>query len=200
MKKMMFIMVLSAITVLTLSLSVFAGDVAHFDVKARIGSTSQLTVNIGHATTANPIPVFGQTAVDFGTLALINGSFQPSDGGFGVVDVGVNSNAATWTVTHTVSPVALSGAPTTTLNNNINVTFVRQPISTGSPSQLNGGFLSYALSNNFPVTNTNLGTGFYLRIFYGIASGTNDANGVAVIPATQAVGSYLGTVTLTLTP
>lgn len=197
MKNRISILVLCLVTMLALTGIAFAADSAHYDVKAKIASTSGITVNI--AKVVGSVYTFGQAAVDFGQLALTGGNFVPADGGFYAVDVGVNSNA-TWTITHTRTDFALIGSPATNLNNNVNVTFVNQPGTTGTPTTLTNGFVSYGNSNNFAITKAMISTGFYPRIYYGIASGTGDAAGVVAIPSTQAAGNYLGTVTLSLTP
>ena len=110
----------------------------------------------------------------------------------------VTSNHASWTVTHTRTDFIRSGG-TENLNNNVNVTFVKVDNTTAAETQLSGGFVSYASSNSKVVASSEL-TGARLRIYYGIATGSGDAPGVAVIPASQASGAYSGTVTLTLSP
>ena len=204
MRKAIFTIALCAIMVSMLGAFAFAGDALHFDVKARITSTTALTVNI--AKVIGTAFTYGQPSVDFGQLALdtTNNIYRPADGGFYAVDVAVSNNSGTWTVTHTRTDVNLQGgtSPIPTLSDKINVTFVKQPGTgvPGSPSTLTNGYVSYANSNTFAVTSAALGTGFFLRIYYGIASGSGDATGVIPVPATQAAGNYLGQVTLTLTP
>jgi hypothetical protein len=209
MKKAIFNIVLCAIMVSTLGAVAFAGDALHFDVKARITSTTALTVNI--AKVIGTSFTYGQPSVDFGQLALdpANNVYRPADGGFYAVDVAVSNNSGTWTVTHTRTDVNLQGATGTipTLSDKINVTFMKQPGQgvTGTPAKLTNGYVSYANSNNFAVTSAALGAGYFLRIYYGIATGTTtgdsaDASGAVAIPSTQASGNYLGQVTLTLTP
>jgi hypothetical protein len=190
--------------VLMLGAVSFAGDSLHFDVKARITSSTALTVNI--AKVVGSTFTYGQPAVDFGLLSLdpTNNVYRPADGSYYAVDVAVSNNSGSWTVTHTRSDISLQGATGTppTLNDKVNVTFVKQPGTgtSGTASTLTSGYLSYANSNNFQVASTAIGTGYFLRIYYGIASGSGDATGAVPVPATQTAGNYLGQVTLTLAP
>jgi hypothetical protein len=193
--KRMSILALCALTVLTLSGAAFAAGTAQFDVKAAIQTTTQITTNI--AMVINNNYTFGQPSVDFGTLALqTNGSFQPADGRFYAVDVGVNSNE-NWIVTHTVSSFTNG---TANLDSHCTVTFVSQfGGASGTVTQL--GKSSYGASNNFVAHKGDFVAGNYLRIYYGIASGgTADASDVTLIPSSQSAGNYQGTVTLSLTP
>jgi hypothetical protein len=207
MRKTIFAIAVCIIMVSVLAVVAFAGDAVHFDVKARITSSTAVTVNIAKVVGSGTSAVFtwGQSAVDFGQLSLdtANNVYRPADGGYYAVDVSANNNTGSWTLLHTTSPVNLQGStanPIPTLSDKINVTFVKQPTSTnltGTASTLTGGYLSYANSNSFQVTSGTIGTGYYLRIYYGIGTGTTGEPAVAV-PATQPSGNYVGQVTLTI--
>lgn len=163
-------------------------------VRAVISQTSALNVAIskivGTTWTEN------QSAIDFGTLQFDTqwGIFRAPM--YYAVDVGINSNAAAWTITHKTTPVATtSGA---TLDDGINVTFVRQ--FSDRDESLTNGAVSFAASNNKVYSKTNFPTGSWLRIYYGLATGSNDNPGVNVITAaSKPAGTYSGSVTLTLT-
>jgi len=89
---------------------------------------------------------------------------------------------------------------TQSLDNNINVTFMRQ-IDTNNGVELSK--VSYANSNNKSFTKTQFaGATDWLRIYYGLASGNpaEDAPGVSPLVATAGSGAYHGNVDLTLTP
>jgi len=117
--------------------------------------------------------------------------FLPSDGAYYVLDVSVDSNASSWTLTHTRTSLA-SGS--NTLDDNVNVTFYNK---TGSSTEALLQKVSFDNSNNVAYTNSTL-TNKWLRIYYGIATGSDDATGVSIIGSSAAAGTYTGSVTLTL--
>ena len=83
----------------------------------------------------------------------------------------------------------------------MNVTFVQQTPDPNNASTLQ--YISYASSNNVSYTKTQIGTGNWLRIYYGIGTGDPlkpDATGVTPIGADKPAGTYTGSVTITLTP
>ncbi|MDD5132081.1 MAG: hypothetical protein PHH44_05410 [bacterium] len=181
------------LAVMAIASIAFAADTETVQVRANIPSQSALNVTISKVvgtvfTTA--------TAVDFGNLVLdpTYNIFKTSDGSYYAVDCGVNSNATNWTVTHTVTSMANG---TANLNNNINVTFMNQQ-STSTGVQL--AKLSYSGSNGRVINRSDITAGGWIRIYYGLATGSGDATGVSVIPATATSGAYAGTVTLTLAP
>jgi hypothetical protein len=192
MKKMLTLVTTIVIAILIASVS-FAGDVKTVNVSATIPTQNTLSVAISK--------VIGTTfttasAVNFGNLVLdtTNNLFKTSDNSYYVVDVGINSNASSWTVTHTISAIA-NGA--VNLNNNVNVVFTNQQNSTTGVQLAK---LSYASSAGKVINKTDITTGGWLRLTYGLATGSGDATGVVIIPATQAAGTYAGVVTLTLAP
>lgn len=170
-----------------------AADTKTYQVRAVIPAQNTLSVAISKVIGTT---FTAATSVDFGSLVLdtTNNIFKTSDDSYYSVDVGINSNAANWTVTHAISNFANG---TVNLNNNVNVTFMNQTSST-SGTQL--AKLSYTGSNGKVINKADITTGGWLRIYYGLGTGSGDATGVLPIPATQTSGTYVGTVTLTLAP
>jgi len=192
--KKTLVTLMTALVVAQLFVSVaLAGDNKTVQVKATIPTQNTLNVAISKVigtafTTA--------TAVDFGTLVLdpTYNIFKTADGSYFAVDVGINSNATNWTVTHAVTSMANG---TANLDNKINVSFINQQ-STSTGLQLSK--VAYTASNGKVINKADITAGGWLRIYYGLATGTGDATGVAVIPATQLGGAYAGVITLTLAP
>lgn len=170
-----------------------AGDTKTVQISATIPTQTTLNVAISKVigTTFTTAP-----AVNFGNLVLdtTNNLFKTSDNSYYVVDVGINSNASAWTVTHAIAPIANGSV---NLNNNVNVVFTNQQTSSTGVQLAK---MSYAASNGKVINKTDITTGGWLRLTYGLATGSGDATGVTVIPANQAAGTYSGTVTLTLAP
>jgi hypothetical protein len=170
-----------------------AADTKNVDVKAYIPQLNGLTVTVSKVvgTTFSPA-----TTIDFGNLVYdtVNKIFRTSDASYYAVDVGCDSNAADWIVTHTVTSLA-NGA--SNLDYNVNVTFMKQ-VSDTSGTQM-GNILSYGGSNNKAFTRSQL-SGGWLRVYYGIATGGADAADVIPITSTKTYGTYSGRVTFTLTP
>lgn len=174
-----------------------ADDQATITIKASIPSQQGLTATISRIE-----PGAGQggsdlwttvSEMDFGELVYDsdNGIFRSPV--YFAVDVGVNANSGSWTITHEANSIT-NGSDN--LDSNINVVFVAQR-SDGSSTQL--AKRSYGNSNNYEVTQSQVGSGAWLRIYYGIATGQNDAPGVTPITMEKAAGDYQGSVTLTLT-
>lgn len=139
----------------------------------------------------------GDIPIAFGTLTYDteNGIFLPDY--YYAVDVGVIDNSGTaWTLTHTRASVKKDA--TNNLDNNINVTFVKQ-VSDTSGTELKK--VTFANSNNTAYTKANLAGG-WLRIYYGIATGKSgqDAPGASPVTIDKPYGTYAGTVTITVTP
>lgn len=107
------------------------------------------------------------------------------------VEVGVYSNAQTWTLNHRVKPLTYND---TSLDNNINVVFDKQ-IDAQTSEFLEK--VSFADSNKSFVKDTLKGG--WLRIYYGIASGSDDAEGVVPLTANMSAGEYTGEINITLT-
>lgn len=192
--KKFFVMIVSALLLILFVISVaFAGDVKTVQIKATIPTQNTLNVTISKVVGTT---LTAAAAVDFGNLVLdpTYNIFKTSDSSYYAVDVGINSNASAWTITHGIASMANG---TANLNNNVNVTFMNQQNST---TGIQLAKLSYSASNNKVINKADISTGGWLRIYYGLATGSGDATGVAVIPATQTGGTYTGTITLTLAP
>lgn len=170
-----------------------AADTKTVLVKANIPSQSSLNVTVSKVVGT---VMTAATEVNFGNLILdpTYNIYKTSDGSYYAVDVGINSNATNWTVTHAVSSMANG---TANLNNNINVTFMNQQTSSTGVQLAK---LSYSASNSRVTNKADITAGGWLRIYYGLATGSGDATGVSVIPATATSGAYAGTITLTLAP
>lgn len=136
------------------------------------------------------------SAISFGTLELdpVNNIYAPADKSYYALDIGVQDNSGTvWTVTHTRNSLANG---TNNLNDKVNVTFNKQT-SGSAASELQK--VSFADSNSVAYTKTALAGG-WLRIYYGLGTGTGDATGVTPIGLDTPAGTYTGSVTITLTP
>ncbi|MFA6129858.1 MAG: hypothetical protein WC731_02615 [Candidatus Omnitrophota bacterium] len=137
------------------------------------------------------------STISFGTLTWdsINKIFLPAS--YYAVDVGVTDNSGTvWTLTHT--RVSLQKDATNNLNGKVNVSFNKQTSSTVSTELAK---YSFGNSQNIAYTKTQL-SGGWLRIYYGIGTGEagKDATGVTPIGLDTPAGTYIGSVTITLTP
>ncbi len=171
----------------------FASSSQTVTVSATVPTTAGLSVTINK--------VVGSTwnaasSIAFGTLAWdsTNQLFKPADDSYYVLDVDVTDNSGTtWTLTHTRQSLA-SG--TNKLDDNLNVTFYKQT-SSSSGTQLSK--VSFDDSDNVAYSKTSL-SGGWLRIYYGIATGSGDASGVTTLGASTVAGTYTGSVTITLTP
>ena len=192
---------------------VFAGDSVQKYIKAHIDPQDGLSVTIHNVNSSNdqwdPTPV---NNIDFGTLTYDsdNGIFLPDH--YCVMDVGVLSNAANWTVSHTVNSSFSNG--TDNLDHNVVVTFVKTEkadtnndgiIEDNETKDTELAQVSYANSiKSFSESDL---SGGWLRIYYGIATGELDQNGNKTEPADtspitidKSSGDYTGSITITLTP
>ena len=110
------------------------------------------------------------------------------------VDVGVQNNTGSWNIVHEVSSINnIDGEGD--LNNNINVTFVSQH-SDNTSTVLKKR--AYANADE-TLSEGQIGDGNWLRIYYGLATGQNDANGVEPITTDKPSGHYEGSVKISLT-
>lgn len=166
-------------------------------IAASIGELHQMTVGLLKVTAAGQTPVSDLvgTGMDFGLLTKNVNNYLVSDAFF-IVDTTVVSNHTTWNIAHTATDFTNGSV---NLNGNVNVTFVKVNNATNDESLLSNGYVSYTTAKSKTILNTDLGTGFRLRIYYAIPNiNTGNASGVATIPMSQATGSYVGTVILTL--
>ncbi len=192
MKKIIFLGVIG----LVLGLASLSFAATSIKIAATIGETHQMNVTLskvlGTATTV--VSDLAGTGMDFGTLTKGTDNVFRSATYF-YVDAPVISNKTGWTITHTATDFANSAG--NNLNGNTNVTFVKA-ITGGEAALTSGGLTSYATAKTrAAITQAEL-TGGWLRIYYAIAQGSGDAAGVNVITTTQPTGTYVGTVTLTL--
>lgn len=129
--------------------------------------------------------------MDFGTLQYDSqyGIFRGS--WYYVIDVGVISNESDWNLTHTSTPIT-NGIDT--LDDNINVVFTKQ----SNTEAVELGKYSFKNSNGISYSKNSLKDG-WLRIYYGLATGSNDALGVEPVTLAKAAGRYQGTVTIIFT-
>ena len=172
-----------------------AADTKSVNVQAYVPQQNGLTVTVSKVVGTT---FSSASSISFGNLVYdtVNKIFTTADGSYYAVDVGCNSNATSWTITHTRTSLANGSS---NLDYNVNVTFMKQTSDTVG-TQL-GSILSYGGSNNKAFTNTQLAGG-WLRVYYGLATGVTgkDASDVTPVPATKTYGTYSGTVTFTLTP
>lgn len=188
------IVALAAAAILSAASACFALATAGVNVKASVPSLTQSLALV----VSSVDPVTGlftsATEVNFGTLTFdsVFQIFRASK--FFAIDAVVTDNSGTvWTLTHTVS--AFQKDATSNIGGNVNVSFVQ--LLSGVETLLDKK--SFTNSNNKAITKTLLGNGS-LRIYYGVATGLGDDDEVTPITVLTAAGSYLGTVTLTLTP
>ncbi len=166
------------------------------DMNAEIESENTLTVSINKVvgTTWS-----SATAIDFGVLTFDSTNKIFTADNYYAVEVGVNSNATNWTVTHAINKSVVHETDTAkNLNDNINVTFVKRH-NTNPEVQL--GKYSLTNANNKAYTKTDIGvaSGYWLRIYYGIATGSGDGTGAVPITTDKPSGKYSGQIKLTLT-
>ncbi|MDO8488539.1 MAG: hypothetical protein Q7S42_00265 [Candidatus Omnitrophota bacterium] len=169
-------------------------------IAAIIGETHQMNVVLSKVAGVGIAPVvvtdLAGTGMDFGTLTK-NADNNFMSAAYFYIDAPVVSNKDGWTITHTATDFANSAG--NNLNGNANVTFEKVDAATGLGTALaSGGKISYAAAKTrAPITKSEL-TGGWLRIYYGLATGSADATGVSVITTAHPTGTYVGTVTLTL--
>jgi hypothetical protein len=177
-------------------MAIFTFAAVTIDVFATIPSVNNLSVSLSRAL-ASGGNWTNASSVDFGTLNFDNTwkVFRPLY--YYAADVGASSNG-NWTITHTRSSImnATLGA---NLDDNVNVEFKKKGIGDANETQLSGGYVSFANSNNKAYTKSQFNGGYWLRIYYGIATGnTTDASNVTAITTEKPAGSYQGTATITL--
>ncbi len=138
----------------------------------------------------------GQTEINFGKLKFDANTGVWRATCYYVVDIGVNTNAPNWSLQHQVTP--LTDKKGHFLDTKVNVKFVKMVQQNGNDVEAGElGYWSYGMSNA-TFTPGQL-QGGWLRIYYGIATGSGDATGVTPITMETPAGTYSGTITLTLT-
>ncbi len=169
-------------------------------IRAHITPVEGMDVTISKITPGDNGDVWEDASeIDFGDLQLNEENMIMLPQCYYAVDVGVLSNSEDWSIKHEAGPIA---GPDT-LDDNVNVTFVKQT-ATGS-SLVGPGKVTYGESNGVVISKEDL-EGGWLRIYYGIATGNTDpANGETDAPNAKPItlekpsGYYVGTITLTLT-
>jgi hypothetical protein len=164
------------------------------EISATINSMSQLNVGISKIDAATGTWTQA-SSIDFGTLTFDTTYSIFRADCYYAVDIGVVDNTGSWTLTHFATSI-INGAGNN-LDNNINVTVVEQPTSDSPGIELDA--VSYADSNGLTYTDASISPGSWIRIYYGIATGSSDNTGVTPITASKPAGTYTGTITLSLT-
>lgn len=184
------------IMVLGVTSLVFAAATQTITVRAVVPTLNGMTVTISRVVGTTWTALAANTLMDFTTLTLDTTNHIFTAPHYFAVDVGVLNNNA-WSLTHTPSSVfnTTTGVSTQRLDSNINVSFLNQLNDTTSTDIAK---VSFANSSR-TITNTAIASG-WLRIYYGIGTGSGDNTGVVPIPQTQVGGTYQGSVTLSLTP
>lgn len=191
MKKIRAILVSVIIMGISFVSAAWGADIESFQLQATIPPQSSVNVSISKVVGTTFTPA---ADVNFGSLVRdnTNNIFKSSDNGYYCLDVGVISNVSSWTLTHAVTSITNG---TDNLNNKINVTFMNQQ-NAAAATQLSR--VSYSASNGVAITKSQISSGGWLRIYYGLATGSGDGAGISVIPLTQAGGAYGGNIILTL--
>ncbi len=158
-------------------------------IRVRIPLIAEFSVSIHKVNPDNTCSEASE--VDFGVLHFDrkNKIFRSSV--YYVVDIGVACNKGDWSLVH--EPGSITGPNGATLDSNINVTFVNMTRS-GREEVIKK--LVYGRSR-MEFSSHVIRSG-WLRIYYGIASGVEDAPGARPIGLNKPAGSYVGMVTLTL--
>ncbi len=185
-----------------LVLGIFSASFAATNIRiaASIGETHQMNVTLSKVVGAVTTPVtdLTGTGMDFGALTKGTDNVFRSNAFF-YLDAPVVSNKTGWTITHTAADFAKDA--TNNLNGNTNVKFVKVDNTTNAETQLaSNGYISYQTAKTRAAIAQSELTSGRLRIYYSIASGSGDATGVTVVTTAKPIGSYQGTVTLTLSP
>jgi hypothetical protein len=194
--------VVLGVVVLVLGMFSFCFAATSIRIAASIGETHQMNVTLnkvaGLGAAPSVVTDLTGSGMDFGALTKgADNNFRSSIYFF--VDAPVVSNKTGWTITHTATDFAKDLS--NNLNGNTNVTFVKVDNSTSAETELAANsYISYgAAKTRAAITQSEL-TGGRLRIYYAMANGSGDASGVSVITTSKPTGSYVGTVTLTLSP
>lgn len=186
----------SLVVVLFLAFSCFAAGAENIPITTTIPQQSSLSIAVSKVTGTSWATVPGMlfdNLVYNSTLNIFTAGY------YYVVDVGIICNTSAWSVTHLASSITNG---TQSLDNNINVTFVRQVDATKGVELSK---VSYANSNNKSFAKTQFGETDWLRIYYGLGIGLTtgpdaDATGVTPLVAAAGSGAYNGSVSFTLTP
>ena len=162
-----------------------------------------LTLSISKINATSGVWTKNQTSINFGTLTWNTTYSIFTASSYYAVDVGVADNSGTvWTLTHTRA--SLKKDATNNLDNNVNVAFAKETLnSSGATVETALAKYSFNNSQNVHYTKTQIGSGYWLRMYYGIGTGDPakpDASGVTPIGLDKPAGTYAGSITITLTP
>jgi len=193
MKKANILIIACLVILAGIPVIALCADTKYVDVQAVVPSQTGLSVTISKVVGTT---FSAATAVDFGTLTWDSTNKLFKSNCYYSVDVGADTNASTWTITHAINTSVILSGGTEKLDGNINVSFNKQTSSGGTELS------KYSLtdSNGKSFTNTQLPAGSWLRIYYGLATGSGDATNVTTIGLTKPAGTYKGQVKLTLAP
>jgi hypothetical protein len=166
-------------------------------VTATIPAMNNLTVALSKAPSGGGNWT-NASSIDFGTLNFDNINKVFTSPWYYAVDVGTESNDA-WTVTHTRASIN-NATLGDNLDNNVNVVFAKKGIGASNESQLDKVTFTNSTSKSF--TKSQFTGGYWLRIYYGVATGnvTTDAPGAKPIGVEKPAGRYDGTATITMSP
>lgn len=180
------------IAAIALTTACFAQESKVVDVKAYVPQQSGLSISVSKVVGATWTT--GQTNIDFGSLLFDTQNNIFTGTSYYAVDIGINSNAASWQLKHETTPVSNG---TETLDENINVVFMKQLDDYNATELLKVNFAE----SNGRVFYKNQFTDGWLRIYYGLATGETgkDAANAKPIGPTKTFGNYQGTVKITLT-
>ncbi len=161
-------------------------------VSAAIPTVTPLMVSISEVNASTGVWTTEKTTANFGNLTFNTtyNIFQASV--YYAIDVGIDSNADNWWITHTHATI--TDGEGNDLDGNINVTFMKQ---TGPSTATSLDAVSYGNSDK-SYTKAEMAGG-WLRVYYGMGTGSGDNTGVTPITISKPVGTYSGSVTFTLT-
>ena len=198
MKGILLKCILALAVVFLASQGVFAAASKTINVTASVPTISSglnVAVSRINASSGNWEQTSPSIPIDFQTLQLDNDNHIFTSAYYYAVDIGVNDNTGSaWTITHATSPIRRDA--TNELDDNVNVSFVKQLSDTDS---VNLQKVSFSNSHNVTYGKAQLANG-WLRIYYGIGTGKDDAPGVSPIGMDKPAGTYSGSVLITLTP
>lgn len=214
MKKRIFLILMAVVLIMSFGSVSFAAQTKNLVVKAVVPTQAQslklMVMRVDSKNTETPaddtfeVPVENR-AVDFGTVTVDTTFNIYRARYYFAVDCAVLDNSGNnWTLTQTKTPVQKDAL--NNIDSNINVVFTKMIRNLdGSETQTDLVKKSYANSGGQAHTRDQLKDGAlqgWLRIFYGLATGTpaTDAPGVVPLPLDKPSGTYQGAVTLTLTP
>jgi len=171
------------------------GSVETIPILASIPQQNSLSVSVFKVSRTTWASAAG---IDFSALTYDSLKNIFTSSYYFAIEIGMDSNALSWTVTHQRSSISNG---TQNLDNNINVSFVKHVISTNLDVVPPLSKVSYANSNNLSFIKNQFAAGEYLRVYYGLATGNpaEDASGVSALTATKGSGSYSGSVSFTIT-